>query len=474
MTSIPAFDGARRPSLPEDLSLQLRQIIDSLREAALLLTGSGEILYMNEPAMWALRIPADQCEGAMVSPLPAEGGRVEAAGIFRIRKDDGARTSKSCCRFGGRFLPLGDYFLVLVDNVDADGITVENAPCDGTLKQFLGEGERQRAPLHRLSGPCVAVPVRPGIPHGLVVRVASQEDLGMLVRYYRGAPAFVAAGRFVDLVRLASDIAAENYPVLVEGARGSGKRMLAHLLHFWSLRSTQPLAVLSADDPWWDMPPSDGASVDDAHPVLERIGRAARGTLILHHAHRLPDRWLNWFRQAIEEGITGIGAYPPGGLRCRVIVTCVAGEVPSGQSWRDFENTVAVQRLVLPDLKSCPEMISPLSIYFACQFAFRFRSPVRFLTPELLSWLEKEARPEDIRQLRSLIYQACARCRGPELTLRHLEPAGGRTPGRRPTDEEVIETVRKCGGNAAQAARILGVSASTVYRRLRQLRGVGQ
>jgi len=183
---------------------------------------------------------------------------------------------------------------------------------------------------------------------------------------------------------------------------------------------------------------------------------------------------LEWFRDVAEEALTGVGDVPSTGLRCRLLITIVPDEQQDRTSWRDFIAALGVRFLEVPPLRDNGQLVPGLATYFASQFAFRFRSPVRVVEQDALNWLQQRRWPGGIRELRAAVYRACAACRGRQLQLEHFVNTAPLHPvvddKEKGPIEETLRAVKACGGNRAKAARLLGVSPSTVYRRLRRLR----
>lgn len=463
-----------RSSPSRALTSQLTDLISVLPVPMLLVDKQGRLLQMNQLAGTLLRMSAKDRSDIVVGRLPQSNGAFSDAVLLRVVRGTSDNSDRgSNVRFSGTVHAVGGLRCILVEQVDATGFL--SSP---TLREFLHEEGEATGPLHVFRESAVAVPVRPGIPPGLAVRISAQEELGLLVRYYRGAPAFLAAGPMLELIRTGCDAAAQNYPLLIQGERGCGKRLFARLIHFWSHRSTQPLIVLTPEQPYWD----DAVSTETEeglvmHPVLQRLKQASRGTVVLHHAHRLPDRWLEFFRQVAEEGLTDTGDYPLGGLRCRIVATVVSSEVTERRVWQDFTDVVGVRRLALPGLEKCKEIVGPAVSYFAFRFAYQFRTPLRSVDPEVFDWLERNCPVSTMRALRGLVYRACAACQGTRLTPEHFlddeGPARSGTTGAS-EPERILRVLRMCGGKRGHAARMLGVSRSTLYRRIRQLREQGQ
>ena len=140
----------------------------------------------------------------------------------------------------------------------------------------------------------------------------------------------------------------------------------------------------------------------------------------------------------------------------------------------DLFYRLAVVPIVIPPLRERKNDIPLLVEHFLDRFAADTAKRVKRVTPEALSMLVSYAWPGNVRELANAIQFAMIKCHGEALDVPHLPPEimaatrepGRARPGRRPKldAERVADGLRRAGGNRAEAARLLDVSRTTLYR----------
>jgi transcriptional regulator of acetoin/glycerol metabolism len=271
------------------------------------------------------------------------------------------------------------------------------------------------------AGPAVEAPARP-------------------VRVDRRPPDLVGADqRCLDAYRLAHQ-ALGTRPVVVCGEAGVGKTALARALH-----GRGPLVEMDA-----------GAVVLDGGPAwLERLRTGLAGpvpgTLVVRHVPLLPDdvagRVAAAMRTALDRGWCCVATATRGG----------------GQDG-----------LVLPELDALQVTLPPLRHRIADlpELVAAFAAPRR-IAPEAVQLLMRLSWPGNLRELRSVVTQMLAALPVGTPGLAQV-PAEVRraAPRRRLTRFEqaevhaILDALTETGGNKKDAARLLGISRSTLYRKL--------
>jgi DNA-binding NtrC family response regulator len=152
--------------------------------------------------------------------------------------------------------------------------------------------------------------------------------------------------------------------------------------------------------------------------------------------------------------------------------------------------------LLLPPLRERVRDIAPLARSMAARFARKFRKLVYGIAPEVLRALESYPWPGNLRQLENVIQQALLVCKGPQLLPQHLPESvrqatrgrngssvGEGDPACRPadlvpaslgqalaSDERALiqKALAHHGDNRSRAARALGISRVTLYKKMRK------
>jgi DNA-binding NtrC family response regulator len=138
--------------------------------------------------------------------------------------------------------------------------------------------------------------------------------------------------------------------------------------------------------------------------------------------------------------------------------------------------------IVVPPLRTRSKDIPALVLCFLRQFNERFRREVKGLTPEALAALMAYDSPGNVRELENLLERAYAVGAYGEITRANLPALGTSLPPSMVASAEGLPTIdeaerrliatalERCGGHKDEAARVLGLSVRTLYRRLAKFR----
>ncbi|MBI4866520.1 MAG: sigma 54-dependent Fis family transcriptional regulator [Candidatus Wallbacteria bacterium] len=304
--------------------------------------------------------------------------------------------------------------------------------------------------------------------------VAQEESaLGPLI----GASAAMRA--LYGLIRAVAPTAA---PVLIEGESGTGKELAARALHELSGRAG-PLVVFDAAATSQELIRSElfgharGAFTGAAEAREGAFRRANLGTLFIDEFGELPLALQPNLLRALESReVTPVGSDKPVPLDVRVVVATnrdLRRSVDEGRFREDLYHRVAVVRLRLPPLRERREDIPLLVRHFATKLA-----PDCRIEGAALQELVRNDWPGNVRALRNSVERLGIVCRGRPARPEDLELARGdstaspaRTLAQAGTLEEaerrmMLAALERTRGNKAAAARELGISLSTLKRRL--------
>ncbi len=282
------------------------------------------------------------------------------------------------------------------------------------------------------------------------------------------------------VVETAGIVAASDAPVLILGESGSGKEVVAQLIHQWSARSGGPLVAANCAGLPESLVESElfghtKGAFTGASQMRQGFFRAADGgTLFLDEIGELPLHLQPKLLRALESGqVTPVGSDVPVRVDTRLIAATnrdLGNEVESGRFRDDLYYRINVVELVVPPLVERQDDILPLANRFAAEFA---GGPVR-LSPQALQCLLAYLWPGNVRELRNAIQRSCLLCRGDVILPEHLPPkvaalAGGTVAraGRLSQVERaaILATLEECSGNRTHAAKKLGISRrSLIYK----------
>lgn len=284
------------------------------------------------------------------------------------------------------------------------------------------------------------------------------------------------------VLEIVSVIAPSDAPVLVLGESGSGKEVVAQMIHQWSPRAAGPLVAANCAGLPESLIESElfghtkGAFTGASQNRQGFFRAADGGTLFLDEIGELPLHLQPKLLRALESGqITPVGSDSPVPVDARLIAATnrdLGREVQEGRFRDDLYYRINVVELLVPSLAERQDDILPLARRFAVEFA---GAPVR-LSPQAVQCLLAYRWPGNVRELRNAIQRSCLLCRGDVILPEHLPPkvaalAGAvnvATAGRLSQVERaaILATLEECNGNRTHAAKKLGISRRALIYKL--------
>jgi DNA-binding NtrC family response regulator len=329
--------------------------------------------------------------------------------------------------------------------------------------------------------------------------VARALETGGLRREARRAAASTLLGRpfvgrapaFRRVVDRALKLANRNLPVLVRGETGSGKELLASLLHTGSERKRGPLVRFNCAAIASELAESElfgharGAFTGAATAHKGYFAQAEGGTLVLDEIAELAPQLQPKLLRALQFG----EIQPVGGAVTKVDVRVVActhrdlrAEVRAGRFREDLLYRLAVVELTMPSLGERREDIPLLAEVFARGAAERFGLEGVTLDAELVAALSARAYPGNVRELENVVTRLVALSDGGTLGIALLDEPAGPAPASGSFREQVERLERTllgqaltaAAGNQSAAARQLGLSRPTFLDKLKRYGLSGQ
>ena len=305
-------------------------------------------------------------------------------------------------------------------------------------------------------------------------------------RMLRGdaTPDFVAQSRAMQpVLELIERVGPSEASVLITGENGTGKGLVARLLHAASPRASGPLVTVNAGGLADTVFESElfghvrGAFTD---AKVDRVGRfelADGGTLFLDEIANVALPQQAKLLRVLENGeLEPVGSSRTKRVDVRVISATnadLAHEVEEGRFRRDLYFRIRTVELRLPPLRERREDLLPLAERFRAQHARRYRKDLHGFDAAAVRALERHSWPGNVRELDHAVERAVLLSRGDRITAADLGLEG--TPKSRGLEEMTLEEVEehlirkaldRYGGNVSQAADALGLSRSALYRRL--------
>ncbi|GBD41695.1 Nitrogen regulation protein NR(I) [bacterium HR39] len=303
----------------------------------------------------------------------------------------------------------------------------------------------------------------------------------------------------VKLRQTIERVAPTNARVLVSGPPGSGKEVVARLVHAKSRRAHGPFVVVNAAllDP--ERVDAVLFGVESREGTPRQIGvfeRADGGTLLIDEIGDMPLETQGRILRALQEQrFTRIGGDRPVEVDVRVLATTsrdLKAEIARGRFREALYYRVAVVPVEVPPLSERREDIPELVRHFVTRAARRLGVPPRPFSDEALAVLQAADWPGDVRQLENAVEWALIMAQGepgtpirpedlpPDLghgTLAAMDPAANGALLALPLREAREEFERaylraqlqRFGGNVSRTAQFVGMERSALHRKLKAL-----
>ena len=303
------------------------------------------------------------------------------------------------------------------------------------------------------------------------------------------------APRMKEVCRIVERVAADDVTVLVRGETGSGKELVAHAIHALSARSRGPFRAINCAA----LPPNlleselfghaRGAFTGALRDTPGHVQLAHKGTLFLDEVAELPLELQAKLLRVLEtRTVVAVGARDPVPVDVRVVSAthrALRKEVEAGRFRADLMYRLRVIPIFLPPLRERAGDVALLSDKLIASMNGTKRRRIARGAPGARAVLERHDWPGNVRELMNALSYAYAIGEGPVLQPSDLPPelldpemasdhaaapgapaqaSEGAAEGKR-----IREVLARTGGNRNQAARILGLSRVTLWRRMRAL-----
>ncbi|TVR34683.1 MAG: AAA family ATPase [Spirochaetaceae bacterium] len=320
-----------------------------------------------------------------------------------------------------------------------------------------------------------------------------------------GGPQIVGrASIFRQLLESASRVAQYDVSVLIRGETGSGKGLLARLIHQHSGRSGGAFLALNCSAITASLAESElfghakGAFTGATSDRLGQFRAAEGGTVFLDEIGDLPLELQPKLLRVLEEKVVvPVGeerVYP---VDVRIIAATnrnLEAMIERAEFRRDLYERLNQTTLLLPPLRERSEDIPPLIEKFLADWNARYHES-KSLSPEAFERLCAYPWPGNVRELENAVIAMCAACRGDVAGAALLPPAvaaharrelgpagaGAATEIELPPDGLNVRAVlsqmersyyeqalQRAGGNAEQAAALLGISGHAFRKAMRE------
>jgi len=299
-----------------------------------------------------------------------------------------------------------------------------------------------------------------------------------------------ASARSQEVLALVRRVAPAKATVLVQGESGTGKELVARLLHYWSDRVGKPFVAVNCKAFASGVLESElfghekGAFTGAAAARAGCFERAQGGTLFLDEIGEVsPDFQAKLLRVLQEGEVLRVGGTEPRPVDVRIVAATnrvLRDEIAAGRFREDLFFRLNVIPMQLAPLRERREDVLPIAQHFLARHAADAGRQLTF-SPGAEAELIGHPWPGNVRELENAVERAVVLARGttitPEDLLREHPPgapaaAGGGTlqdAVDRATAARIRGALDDAHGNRAEAARVLGVDRTTLYRLMKRL-----
>jgi DNA-binding NtrC family response regulator len=280
--------------------------------------------------------------------------------------------------------------------------------------------------------------------------------------------------------------------VLVTGATGSGKELVAKALHRLSPVSRGPFVVCNCSALVDNLVESElfgyarGAFTGAIQDKVGMFEHADKGTIFLDEIGELSlSAQSKLLRVLQNRQVQRVGSLTPRNVDVRVIAAThrnLKKMVHDGQFREDLYYRLAVVEISLPVLASRREDLPLLERYFIQKYAAEYDKPIAGLARRAQTRLATYLWPGNVRELENVIGNACMMVEGNLIDIHDLpERLRGPIDDNLGGDDmfisleevqrrHVLRVLEGVGGNKARAAEILGIGRATIYQMLSRMK----
>jgi len=309
-----------------------------------------------------------------------------------------------------------------------------------------------------------------------------------------GPPAIEIIGQsppMAKLIHLLPDIAASEANVVIEGDSGTGKELFAKAIHYQSPRARGPFVPVNCSALAESLLESElfgHVKAAFTGAIASKVGRfelAKGGTLFLDEIGEFkPELQVKLLRVLEERVFWRVGGTQPIPIDARIIVATsrnLKEEVRQGRFREDLYYRLRTVPLSLPPLRDRLGDIPLLVEHFIQQFNQKYKKEIRGLDPKVLAFFQKYHWPGNVRELQRVLEYAFVFVKGHIITQKHLpeleeplqEPMLALNSSPIPPSlwederEAIQKALQKAMGRRQVAARMLGISRSSLWRKMR-------
>lgn len=328
----------------------------------------------------------------------------------------------------------------------------------------------------------------------LVKKLAQHQELVVenfslrqrLEDHYRFENIITKSSKMQRMIELIKVVAKSNATVLITGESGTGKELVARAIHSQSHRQSKPFVAVSCAA----LPESLLESELFGHEKGSFTGAYARkkgkfefangGTLFLDEIGEMSANiQVHLLRVLEEKEFSRVGGNEPIKVDVRVVSATnkdLRKAIEKGEFREDLYYRLNVVPIELPPLRERKEDIPLLARHFLNKFALENKKEVSEFSPEATEFLLGYDWPGNVRELENAIERAAILAKDSLITIADLPQenmslARSTMPEknlREVEKEHILDVLGETGGNYSEAARLLGITRMTLYKKARE------
>lgn len=294
-----------------------------------------------------------------------------------------------------------------------------------------------------------------------------------------------------DAVSLAQKVSETDVPVLLTGETGTGKEVFAQAIHYNSKRAKQNFVAVNCSSFSKELLESEmfghkagsfTGALKDKKGLFEE---ADNGTIFLDEIGEMAFELQAKLLRILETGeYIKIGDTKPTRVNVRVVAATnrnLPEEITAGRFREDLFYRLSVFQIHLPPLRERAGDVRILAKAFVKDFSVRLARPVTEITPAFLEALEQQPWKGNIRELRNVIERSLIVCESERLDVAdlpldiqntHYEQSDETTPGSFELSamerRHIARVLEYTKGNKTEAARLLKIGLTTLYRKIEE------
>ncbi len=303
----------------------------------------------------------------------------------------------------------------------------------------------------------------------------------------------------IEVLKVTAHVCNTDSTVLITGESGTGKELIARAIHYNSPRKDAPFVVINCGA----LPENLQESELFGHvrgsftgAIKDKVGlfqHAQKGTILLDEiGETLPSTQVKLLRFLQDGEIRPVGGNKPIYVDTRIVAATnenLEKAVESGRFRKDLFYRINVIRVHLPSLRERREDIPLLIDYFLKKFSDKLEKANKTFSKEAIHVLVNYDWPGNIRELQNVVERVVALSKNEIIGVDELPlPVEELTAlNKKPFEQEkkksfivttlaeqeknaIIDALNKYGGNQTKVAQILGISTTTLWRKIKKYR----